>query len=198
MVTENVNLELKGNKTIEEKIQDLQTTKDKVNDVAQQLERCHNLDIISDEQYNDATRKLEVINNQIETNKNVLDNAPKQKGPAPSGAEKANAYRQVYKAFGWDKSTPDKAQKFESFISEKGIKLSSKKGYEDQLTQKSQQALKAYGKEVGMSEEQIKKFTQAITKAIIETEKFAKAQQEAQNHTPTEEEQKAFVAEQAQ
>lgn len=198
MVTENVNLELKGNQTIEEKIQDLQTTKDKVNDVAQQLELCHNVDVISDEQYNDAIRKLEVINDQIGTNNSILSNASKQKGPTPSGAEKANAYQQVYKALGWDKSTPDKTKQLESLISEKGIKLSSKKGYEDQLTQKSQQALKAYGKEVGMSEEQIKKFTQAITKAIIETEKFAKAQKEAQNYTPTEEEQKAFVAEQAQ
>lgn len=198
MVTENVNLELKGNKTIEEKIQDLQTVDNKLEEVRNQVIQSHNLDIISDEQYNDATRKLDAVKNQIATDKSVLTNAQSQKGPAPSGAEKANAYQQVYKAFGWDKSTPDKAQKFESFISEKGIKLSSKKGYEDQLTQKSQQALKAYGKEVGMSEEQIKKFTQAIQKAIIETEKFAKAQQDAQNHTPTEEEQKAFVAEQAQ
>lgn len=198
LVKENVNLELKGNQTIEEKIQDLQTTKDKVKDVAQQLELSHNVDVISDEQYNDAIRKLEVIENQIETNKSVLSNASKQKGPAPSSAEKANAYQQVYKTLGWDKSTPDKTKQLESLISERGIKLSSKKGYEGQLTQKSQQALKAYGKEVGMSEEQIKKFTQAITKAIIETEKFAKAQKDAQNYTPSEEEQKAFVAEQAQ
>lgn len=198
MVTENVNLELKGNKTIEEKIQDLQTVDNKLEEVRNQVIQSHNLDIISDEQYNDAVHKLDAVKNQIATDKSVLTNAQNQNGPAPSGAEKANAYRQVYKAFGWDKSTPDKAQKFESFISEKGIKLSSKKGYEDQLTQKSQQALKAYGKEVGMSEEQIKKFTQAIQKAIIETEKFAKAQKDAQNYTPSEKEQKAFVAEQAQ
>lgn len=197
-VTENVNLELKGNQTIEEKIQDLQTTEDKVKEVSRQLEQSHNLDIISDEQYDDATRKLEAISSQIGTNKSILDNAQKLKGPAPSGAEKANAYQQAYKAFGWDKSTPDKTQKLESFISDRGIKLSTKKGYEDQLTQNSQKALKAYGKEVGMSEEQIKKFTQAIQKAIIETNKFAKAQKDAQNYTPTEEEQKAYVAEQAQ
>ena len=198
LVTENVNLELKNNQTIEEKIQDLQTVDNKIEEVRNQVIQSHNLDIISDEQYQDAVNKLDAVKNQISTDQSVLVNAQKLKGPAPSGAEKANAYKQVYKAFGRDKSTPDKAQKFESFISEKGIKLSSKKGYEDQLTQKSQQALKAYGKEVGMSEEQIKKFTQAIQKAIIETEKFAKAQKEAQNYTPTEEEQKAFVAEQAQ
>lgn len=197
-VTENVNLELKGNQTIEEKIQDLQTTEDKVEEVAQQLEQSHNLDIISDEQYEDAVRKLQAIRDQISTDKSVLDNAQSQKGPAPSGQAKANAYQQVYKALGWDKSTPDKTKQLESLISERGIKLSSKKGYEDQLTQNSQKALKAYGKEVGMSEEQIKKFTQAIQKAIIETEKFAKAQKDAQNYTPTEEEQKAFVADQAQ
>lgn len=198
LIKENVNLELKGNQTIEEKIQDLQTTQDKVKEVAQQLELSHNVDVISDEQYNDAKKKLEAIESQIGTDRNILTNAQSQKGPAPSGAEKANAYQQVYKALGWDKSTPDKTKQLESLISERGIKLSSKKGYEDQLTQNSQKALKAYGKEMGMSEEQIKKFTQAIQKAIIETEKFAKAQKEAQNYTPMEEEQKAFVAEQAQ
>lgn len=197
-ITENVNLELKSNQTIEEKIQDLQTTEDKVKEVGRQIEQAHNLDIISDEQYNDAARKLEAISNQIGTDKSVLDNAQSQKGPVPSSQAKANAYQQVYKTLGWDKSTPDKTKRLESLISEKGIKLSSKKGYEDQLTQNSQKALKAYGKEMGMSEEQIKKFTQAIQKAIIETEKFAKAQQDAQNYTPTEEEQKAFVADQAQ
>ena len=61
MVTENVNLELKGNQTIEDKIQALQTTEDKVKEVAQQLERSHNVDVISDEQYNDAKKKLEAI-----------------------------------------------------------------------------------------------------------------------------------------
>ena len=198
MVTENVNLELKGNKTIEEKIQDLQTVDNKIEEVRNQVIQSHNLDIISDEQYQDAVNKLDAVRNQIGTDRSVLVNAQKQKGPAPSGAEKANAYQQVYKALGWDKSTPDKTKQLESLISERGIKLSSKKNYEDQLTQNSQKALKAYGKEMGMSEEQIKKFTQAITKALIETEKFAKAQKDAQNHTPTEEEQKAFVAEQAQ
>jgi hypothetical protein len=198
LVTENVNLELKNNQTIEEKIQDLQTVDNKIEEVRNQVIQSHNLDIISDEQYQDATRKLDAVKNQISTDRSVLVNAQKLKGPAPSGAEKANAYQQAYKAFGWDKSTPDKAQKLESFISDRGIKLSTKKGYEDQLTQNSQKALKAYGKEVGMSEEQIKKFTQAIQKAIIETNKFAKAQKDAQNYTPTEEEQKAYVAEQAQ